>query len=396
MNKTMLCMLSAAALAPASPLAAPPPAFDAAWKAAVGRYENALRDGGVIGSSLYFLHDGQVIGARHYGHADRDSGRDVDGNTLYHWASITKTFTTVAVMQLHDRGLLSLDDPISKYLPEVRQVHNPYGSMDAITLRHLITHTSGFRSPTFPWRGEGDWKPHEPKHWWQVAAMMPYTEILFAPGSKYSYSNPGSSMLGRVVEIVSGDDIEMYITKNILLPLGMTRSYFDHTPYYLLKDRANNYTISDGKTVAEGLDFDTGATTGNGGLNGPVTDMIKWLNFWLGVSDNGHYDTVLARDTLRQMWQPGFPTDDSTVEERMGMHFFIIDHPAGGNREAARYIGHTGSQKSYTAFVYVHPETQTAAIYAANTVTAGTMREDSPLIRVRRDLMDTVFPLFWR
>ncbi len=395
MNRAIPHTLLAAALVCALPATAGVPAgFDAAWKAAEGRYRQILQSQDVVGSSLYFVHEGKTVRAAHHGYADVDSDRKVDENTLYHWASITKTFTEVAAMQLRDRGLLDLDDPVSKYLPEVRQVHNPYGSMDAITLRHLITHTSGFRGPTFPWRGDGDWKPHEPKHWWQVAAMMPYSEIQFAPGSKYSYSNPGTSMLGRVIEIVSGDDIEMYITKNILMPLGMTRSYFDVTPYYLLKHRSNNYTVSDDKTVAEGLDFDTGATTGNGGLNGPVSDMIKWLNFWLGVGDNGNYDTVLARSTLREMWQPGFPTTDDSVEERMGMGFFVIDHPSADGSATTRYIGHTGSQKSFTAFVYIQPETRTAVVYAANSNRTDGSRETGPLRRIRRDLMETVFPVF--
>lgn len=370
--------------------------FNAAWGEAAERYKERADQQGVVGSSLYILQNGEILGHEHYGFADLDTQRPVDADTIFHWASITKTLTVVAAMQLVERGLLSLDDPVARYLPEVRKVHNSYGSMDEITLRHLITHTSGFRGSTFPWGGSKDWHPHEPTEWAQVAAMMPYTEIEFEPGSRFSYSNPGLSMLGRVVEEVTGDSIETYLTKNILMPLGMTRSYFDVTPYYLLADRSNNYARTDDQVTAQGLDFDTGATVGNGGLNGPVSDMVKWLNFWLGVGDEGTYDFVLSRDTLGQMWRPIYPTSDPTVDEQMGMGFFVIDHASRYDGQTHRYIGHTGSQKSFTAFVYVEPKSKAAAIFTNNTTTKGVSREDSILRATRKDLFETVLPLLGR
>src|ERR1051325_452389 len=104
--------------------------------------------------------------------------------------SIAKTLTGVAIMQLRDRGHFSLDDPAVKYVPELRQVHNPYGDISQVTIRHLMTHSAGFRAGTRPWGGDQPWHPFEPTRWEQVVAMMPYTEILFPPGMKYSYSNP--------------------------------------------------------------------------------------------------------------------------------------------------------------------------------------------------------------
>ncbi len=111
----------------------------------------------------------------------RPSGA-VDEDTIYHWASITKTFTGIAIMQLRDRGLLSLDDPAVKYVPELREVHNPYGDISQVTIRHLMTHSAGFRAGTWPWGGDQPWHPFEPTRWAQVVAMMPYTELQFRPG----------------------------------------------------------------------------------------------------------------------------------------------------------------------------------------------------------------------
>ncbi len=373
-----------------------PEAFAPAWAAAVARYQAAAKAQGVVGTSLYFAQDGKVIGAIHRGEADQTSGRAVNADTIWHWASITKTFTAVAAMQLVERGLISLDEPVSRYLPEVRKVHNPYGSMDKITLRHLITHSSGFRGSTFPWGGDKDWHPHEPTEWSQVAAMMPYTEIEFEPGSKYSYSNPGLSMLGRVVEEVTGEDIEVYIAKNIFMPLGMTRSYFDITPYHLLKNRSNNYLIKNGKPVAQGLDFDTGATVGNGGYNAPAGDMLKWLNFWLGVGDTANYATVLPRKTLEAMWKPVFRAADPPATQYMGMTFFVIDYPPATGEKPRRYIGHTGGQKAFRTFVYIDPETKAAAIFASNTDDPAIPSANALLRVTRKDLFETVFPVFAR
>lgn len=361
--------------------------FEDAWAAFGPRFDRMMTEAGTVGATVNFLKDGRITARHIFGKADDATERQIDADTIFHWASITKTLTATAIMQLRDRGRLSLDDPIIRYLPEVRAVHNPYGSMEDITLRHLITHSSGFRSPTFPWSDGEDWQPFEPKAWSQVAGMMPYTRLHFPPGSAYSYSNPGISMLGRVVEIVSGDTIEEYLTKNILMPLGMSKSYFDTTPYHLLADRSNSYWIDDGEIEAFGFDFDTGATVGNGGLNAPVGDMVKWLNVWLGLDDSK--PAILDRESFNEMWQAQRRTDDASVEEYMGMVFFSINHTPKGATEPARYIGHTGDQAGFTAFVYIDPEAGTAAIYNNNTAGdhAFELRE-----RVRADMFDHIFP----
>ena len=120
----------------------------AAWKEAEAFYNQALARHGIVGSSLLVLSGDDVVGRATFGLADRDAGTHVDEDTIFHWASITKTFTGIAVMQLRDRGRLSLDDPIVKYLPELRLVHDPFGDMSAVTIRQLMSHSAGFRAPT--------------------------------------------------------------------------------------------------------------------------------------------------------------------------------------------------------------------------------------------------------
>ncbi len=353
-----------ALLSPALAVAQTP--FAPSWKPVADEFHRTLAAEGVVGGSLWFLRGDSVMAREFHGLADRGTGRAIDANSIFHWASITKTMTAIAIMQLRDRGKLSLDDPIVKYVPELMAVHDRFGPVEAITIRNLLSHSAGFRNPTWPWGGDEPWHPFEPTQWAQLVAMMPYTEILFVPGSKYSYSNPGIIFLGRTIEKLSGDDYEVYITKNILMPLGMTHSYFDVSPYHLVSQRSNNYEVREGKTVANGLDFDTGITVSNGGLNAPITDMVKYFRFLLGVGPGATGPVpILKRSSLVELWRPVLPVDDAeAMGDSIGLSFFIR------HQGPVRLIGHTGSQRGFRAFFYLQPEREEAVVAAWNTAPA--------------------------
>ena len=357
-------------MAPTMADAQKPPA---GWSAVHDFFQQSVKDEGVVGAGLALIHKDTVLAHDNWGDADRDPKRAVDANTIWHWASITKTFTGIAIMQLRDRGRLKLDDPIVKYVPELRAVHDTFGSIEDITIRQLMSHSAGFRNPTWIWGGDQPWHPFEPTEWSQLVAMFPYTEILFKPGSKWSYSNPGVIFLGQVIERLSGDDIEVYIDKNILKPLGMTHSYFDGTPYHLLKYRSNSWATDAGKLTPLGLDFDTGITTANGGLNSPITDMVKYLAFLSGGSANGAADpVVLSRKSLEEMWHSFLPIEEKDgIQERMGLSFFEWTR---GNK---RVIGHTGSQRGFRSFFYIEPTSGYGVIGVINTAPADEDAKDA-------------------
>ncbi len=393
-----LAALILAAAAPSPPLSCQaPPGFTDGWAELSAELRDTLEASGMVGSSWAFLQDGEVVAFETFGWADLEDDRPVDRSTIYHWGSITKTFTAIAVMQLRNRGLLALDDPVLRYVPELAAVHNPFGPVETITLRHLLSHSAGFRGPTWPWGGGEEWHPHEPTRWDQIVAMMPYTEILFPPGSRYSYSNPGVVFLGEVIERLSGEEWEVYVEKNILRPLGMHRSYFDFTPYHLLPFRSNNYHVEDGVPRADGLDFDTGITVSNGGLNAPVGDMARYLAF---LTDSGPedrralYPVILARSSLEEMWEEVVPIQASgALREAMALGFFLEEY------EGTRYVGHTGSQKAFQAFVYVHPESRTGVIAAFNSTGVRSDGPPRPATRsilnwLREEMFLRIFPLF--
>ncbi len=321
---------------------------------------------------------------------DRMTGAAVDARTIFHWASITKTFTAVAILQLRDRGRLGLDDPIERYVPEFRRVSNPFGPASTVTLRHLLSHSAGLRESTWPWAGGTAWEPFEPPGWEQLAAMMPYTNVESRPGSKYGYSNPGYVLLGRVIEELAQEPFETYIDKEILTPLGMTRTFFDRAPTSLRDDRSHSYRRTDDGLTEAPFDFDTGITVSNGGLNAPFDDMARYLGFLAGSTDpstQAGYDRILARRSLVEMWTP---VVDVSPGVRMGLGFFLERH--GG----LDFVAHSGGQNGFISHFYLHPPSRLATLVAFNTQTTsereGLRRNTRALDTALRDvLVERVF-----
>ena len=343
------------------------------------QFENEMKRSGIVGGSFVFMSDNKLAARDDLGFANLEKNQPVDENTIYHWASNTKPFTGIAIMQLRDRGMLKLEDPVTKYLPELRGVHNSFGPMDEITIRHLMTHSAGFRNPTWPWDQGKDWEPFEPTEYSQLVAMFPFTEILFKPGTKFSYSNPGIIFLGKIIEKLSGDDYEVYIDKNIFKPLEMYRSYFDATPYHLLKHRSHSYFVKDGKRTEGRFDANTGITVSNSGLNSPIDDMTKYLNFLIGdQTKRAVYDDVLKRSSLEEMWRPQLKTDVDANGNRgfttdIGLIFFL-DTSLGPT-----HLGHGGDQNGFISYIDFDPKKRKASILVFNTTV--TLPEGAPADR---------------
>lgn len=348
------------------------------------RFDSELTRHGIVGGGFAFVHGTQPAAQWFHGEANRETHRPVDAETAYNWASITKTFAAIAILQLRDRGRLSLDDPAVRYVPELREVHDGYGPIDAITIRHLLTHSAGFRNPTWPWDCDEtdncDWQPFEPTKWAQVAAMLPYTHVAFAPGARWSYSNLGYVFLGQIIERLSGDDFEVYIDKNILKPLGMTSSYFDKSPYFLASHVSASYLRAGTKIVAQPFDFDTGITTSNSGLKAPIIDMVKYARFLIGDPANPIFDVVLKRSSLEEAWTGVLPAIEQGqaptpytagphgTQPMMGLGFFVIE--VNGHR----YIYHDGDQGGFSLELLIDPAGKSASILAVNTTDTGGQR----------------------
>ena len=180
--------------------------------------------------------------------------------------------------------------------------------------------------------------------------------------------------LARVIEQLSGDPWDAYIQKNVFAPLGIQRSYFRNTPYYLGSHRSHNYTIvrdsatRSPRVIDQGADFDPGITTPNGGWNAPIADLARFTAFLTNTVPPGgsraNYDVVLSRKSLTEMWTPVVPMTagyEAASDQHMGLSFFLQgtgDH---------RIIGHTGSQAGFRAFYYFNPVSSAGVIAVFNT-----------------------------
>jgi len=252
-----------------------------------------------------------------------------------------------------------------------------------------MSHSAGFRGPTWPWGGDKPWHPFEPTTWEQLVAMLPYTDVQFAPGSKYSYSNPGVIFLGRIIQQLSSDDYEVYVAKNILMPLGMHATFFDRAPYYLLPRRSHSYFRDETGVREARFDFDTGITVSNGGLNAPLTDMAKYLSFLLAPDHTDHteYGAVLTRTSLEDMWTPqiraaageGVNGTDSSA----ALSFFVEKW------SGVELIGHSGDQNGFISHLYLHRPSRTGWVISMNTDAAGGKSRDADMA-VRQLMLENV------
>lgn len=381
------------------------------------QFQSQLKTHRVVGGGSAIMHGTSAASEWFYGDAKLDAHQRVDAQTTYNWASITKTMTAIAILQLRDRGRLALDDAAVKYVPELRQVHDGFGSIEDVTIRELLSHSAGFRNPTWPWECDDAkdcaWEPFEPTKWAQVNAMLPYTHIAFKPGTQWSYSNLGYVFLGQIIERLSGDDFEVYIDKNILKPLGMQDSYFDRAPYFLESHVAGSYLREGTKITPQPFDFDTGITTSNSGLKAPITDMEKYVRFLIGEAGNARYEMVLKRSSLEEAWkgelpvtEPGQPATAYTAgphgtHPKMGIGFFIVE------AEGHTYIYHDGDQGGFSAELLIDPAGASASLVVVNTTDTGAApaadathaisnTEPDPgsdlRLALRRVLMERVFP----
>ena len=128
---------------------------------------------------------------------------------------------------------------------------------------------------TWPLGGDQPWHPFEPTEWTQLVAMMPYTQVLFAPGTRYSYSNPGVDLPGSRDRAAVGRRLRGLHHQEHPHAAGDAPLFFDRAPYHLLGHRSHSYSRTDEGVREHPFDFDTGITVSNGGLNAPLDDMLR-------------------------------------------------------------------------------------------------------------------------
>ena len=311
----------------------------------------AARD--LPGLSIAVVHDQELVWAQGYGFADLAARTPATPATLYRLGSVTKLFTATAAMQLRDAGKLRLDDPVAHHLPWFA-VESEFADAPAITIRHLLTHTSGLpREAAFPY-----WTDHVFPGRDDVIAALPGQRAVFAPESRIKYSNLGVALLGEVVAAASGEPYAAYLERHLFAPLGMASTTVAPTAEHHRR-RATSYLrrMPDGRRDAFDY-YDTAALAPAANGVSSVLDLARFAMLQFRDPPADGAAQVLAGSTLREMRRPHRLADDWQSGRGLG---FAVRRRTG--KTLAFHGGWIGGNRSHFLLA---PDGEVAVIVAIN------------------------------
>ena len=338
-----------------------------------------LEDYDLVGFQLSLTGSEEVIGKMNYGLSSISSNTQVNDNTLFRIASISKTVTAVAVMQLIDIGLLSLDTPIHALIPEI-EIENPWRNKTPITILHLLEHTAGFDDNHF-------------KEYVVDGATMstkdaldyhPHTRIArYKPGQFMSYANVDPTLLAYIIEKLSGLTFEEYVKKNIFIPLTM-----EHSDYfvgdYVTDTLAQGYINSNNEvTEAKYEDIKDRAS---GAINSNVTEMSTFQQMLI---NEGSYQgkSILEPNSINKM-----AITESTLAAKNGLTEgygkFLVTQRALDTR----WLGHNGAMNGFLSAMWHNPARQIGYIFVINTSGEKAYRADREINSLMREYIVKNYP----
>ena len=304
------------------------------------------------GAAVVVVKDGNIVFDKGYGLARMDTGDKVTDSTFFNICSVSKQFSSVALMLLSERGLLSLDDPVSKYFPEFEAEF-----FDRITLRHLLSHTSGI--PDSRPRNQAQWEKYISENETSFSSfrdfdkfceeeescryMVHLDSLAFEPGTAYEYQNPTFQLALMIVEKVTGEPFDSWMRKNVFDPAGMARAlYFE--PDRNIPEMAHGY-IRNSEGKWEENDYGEAnffGTKADGGLYCSPLEFVKW-DYAL------YHDKVMTRASREEVHTPRIATDIPDTD--YGYGWFIEHRP-----DRPKKIYHTGDNGGFLIFEGRFPE----------------------------------------
>jgi CubicO group peptidase (beta-lactamase class C family) len=317
------------------------------------------------------VQDGRLVYVKGQGVQDLDTKRPVGSDSLFRIASMSKAFTSLAILKLRDEGKVSLDAPAEAYVPELKRWVYPTADSPKITVRNLLTHSAGFVEDN-PW---GDRQ--------QVLTEAEFTKLLTdgvdfarAPGLMMEYSNLGYAALGRIISNVSGVRYQDYIRREIMTPLGMSSTTYDIFASPPGR-RAIGYRWQDNAWLRE-PDMKDGAFGAMGGVETSADDYAKWVAFLLSAwpARDGPETGPVKRSTVREIVTGanfavgtmraaaigGAPCRQAVA---YGMAWRVLD-----DCDLGRVVTHTGGYPGYGSVVILLPD-QGVGLFAFTSKTYG-------------------------
>ena len=304
--------------------------------------------------------DGKVVMQKAFGQADMKKKTKAKRDTKFRIGSVTKQFTSAAILKLEEEGKLSIDDKLSKYLPDFTRA-------DEVTLRQLLTHTSGIQSYTSK---AGFWElANDPMTEKEIIDTVRKDEFEFEPGDRYSYCNTGYMMLGHIVGKVSGKVLDEYLKDNFFDPLGMKNTgIYSKTNRY--ENEATGHTDGgDGFEATESIEMSWAG--GAGAMYSTVGDLFLWNEALFA-------NKILKKETLDRAFAPTKLNDGSISQYGFGWAL-------GGNR-GLNSISHGGGLPGFVTHLSRYPSVNTTVAVVINATTSGDML---PAAAVEKLVVDT-------
>lgn len=295
------------------------------------------------GYSIAITKNGKQVYSKGYGAANLEYGIPNNPSTIFHIASESKQYTAFCMVLLARQGKLAIDDDVRKYLPYVPD----FGK--TITIRHLITHTSGLRDQWQALNIAG-WQSDDVITQAHVVKMVSRQKDLnFAPGERMLYCNTGYTLMAEIVKKVTGKTLRRFAADEIFRPLGMTNTHFHDNHTEIVRNRAYSYRPLDSLHFANApLNY---ATVGATSLFTTVEDEAKWLiNYETGK--------VGGKEAIEQMYEKGVLNNDTALDYAFGL---TIDSYKGWKR-----IGHGGADAGYRSYTCRLPEAGLGFIVFSN------------------------------
>ena len=327
MKKNILFILLILSVGLSSPQAQPV-SLDASTSAAIDRYlTEEMKERQIPGLALAVCYRGKILKEQGYGLADVKNQVPVTPETVFELASITKQFTASAIMLLKQEGKVQLDESIHTYLPDAPE------AWQDITVRHLLTHTSGLPDMAHGFSGFDD--PSFGPIGIDISAEKAYRAaradtLTFTPGEKYTYSDVGYFLLGLIVQEASGMSYREFMQTRIFGPVGMSETYvLDQVTIH--PREARGYTISDGELVNIRRVWNYEVPS-HYGVFSTVGDLARW--------DSVLYtDQLLTPESKTQMWSPMILNNGRPYPYGFGWKTWTV-----GNRRIIDHTGITGTE----------------------------------------------------
>ena len=296
-------------------------AVPASETAEIDKLMSTMYQRGQFNGAILVAVQGNTIYRKGFGKSNFQTGAEFTPQTPSDIGSVTKQFTAMSIMMLAERGRLSYDDPVSKFIPEFSR--SPHFSQ--ITLRQLLNHTSGI--PDYDDLGIDDSGLGQQG---LIAALLKKEDRLVMPGLKYRYSNPGYALLAMVVERVSGRQFGEFLDQEIFAPVGMSNTFVYDSP-----TKKNARTAIGYGQFGQVDDGGPTAIPGDGGIYSTVDDLFKW--------DQALYtDRLVNQSTLSEAFAPG--------EVRLGTSTYGFGWNIEGHG-GGKYLWHQGSHAGFRAFI---------------------------------------------